>query len=432
MDQQLETICIKEDRHSNLVACLNRYTKPQLKEIVELYGEKTASSAKKQDLVLKAEELIKTSAREGMQRSDESVQSLMETLCQKDLPLEDVENREDVLTLTGKGLVYLKEADGMVSAFVPQDIRVILDAPAPEEDVIRVRMPGFSLDRAEAEQAKYFEEQKKAAEEPAGPIPLPRRASNPDRTERQTEIIRYARALANMYGVYPVTQLKDVWDFNHSPHISPVEVEEAVAKLGDEDGLVTDGRMIANGVLETVEECDAILEKTGRRDVFFYPQEEEVLRFVDGPVISDSEEYYFLRTFLARWIGFDNGASYNEEGLEKSAEIMKELYYCAMRDTSAGDVVKFLVERHISFTDLNDLQRFIDLYTMWTYQLRMWVVKGYKPAELKPEIAQRLNFKLPMDVDPMRRIKLGRNDACLCGSGKKYKNCCLKIMNREA
>lgn len=25
------------------------------------------------------------------------------------------------------------------------------------------------------------------------------------------------------------------------------------------------------------------------------------------------------------------------------------------------------------------------------------------------------------------RMKIGRNDPCPCGSGKKYKNCCLKI-----
>lgn len=26
---------------------------------------------------------------------------------------------------------------------------------------------------------------------------------------------------------------------------------------------------------------------------------------------------------------------------------------------------------------------------------------------------------------PVRKTKIGRNDPCLCGSGKKYKHCCL-------
>ena len=28
-------------------------------------------------------------------------------------------------------------------------------------------------------------------------------------------------------------------------------------------------------------------------------------------------------------------------------------------------------------------------------------------------------------------MKIGRNDACPCGSGKKYKQCCLKRLNRS-
>lgn len=28
-------------------------------------------------------------------------------------------------------------------------------------------------------------------------------------------------------------------------------------------------------------------------------------------------------------------------------------------------------------------------------------------------------------------MKIGRNDPCPCGSGKKYKQCCLKRLNRS-
>ena len=44
--------------------------------------------------------------------------------------------------------------------------------------------------------------------------------------------------------------------------------------------------------------------------------------------------------------------------------------------------------------------------------------------------AQRLAETLPMapDISPYRRIapKMGRNDQCPCGSGKKFKHCCGK------
>jgi uncharacterized protein YchJ len=28
--------------------------------------------------------------------------------------------------------------------------------------------------------------------------------------------------------------------------------------------------------------------------------------------------------------------------------------------------------------------------------------------------------------EPIRREKIGRNEPCTCGSGKKYKKCCLR------
>jgi uncharacterized protein YecA (UPF0149 family) len=30
----------------------------------------------------------------------------------------------------------------------------------------------------------------------------------------------------------------------------------------------------------------------------------------------------------------------------------------------------------------------------------------------------------PSDEEPVEHVKVGRNDPCPCGSGKKYKKCC--------
>jgi preprotein translocase subunit SecA len=40
---------------------------------------------------------------------------------------------------------------------------------------------------------------------------------------------------------------------------------------------------------------------------------------------------------------------------------------------------------------------------------------------------------LPPPVDPIRKeeVEPGRNDPCPCGSGKKYKHCCLKKKRKK-
>lgn len=65
---------------------------------------------------------------------------------------------------------------------------------------------------------------------------------------------------------------------------------------------------------------------------------------------------------------------------------------------------------------------------------RQWVLKGHTPNELPKE--EREHF-MPLPTEPFRleqedakvidlrtRTKVGRNDLCPCGSGKKYKKCC--------
>ena len=52
---------------------------------------------------------------------------------------------------------------------------------------------------------------------------------------------------------------------------------------------------------------------------------------------------------------------------------------------------------------------------------RLWLIKGHTPNELSQD---EILGKIVPFAD-VRRQKVGRNDPCPCGSGKKYKNCCL-------
>ena len=64
---------------------------------------------------------------------------------------------------------------------------------------------------------------------------------------------------------------------------------------------------------------------------------------------------------------------------------------------------------------------------------RLLVLKGHTPAEimkkerkhlrLLPEVEYRASFQGERTV--VKVEKVGRNDPCPCGRGKKYKKCCL-------
>ena len=45
--------------------------------------------------------------------------------------------------------------------------------------------------------------------------------------------------------------------------------------------------------------------------------------------------------------------------------------------------------------------------------IRRWSLKGHTEDEIEKAAAR-----------VVKEIKIGRNDPCICGSGKKYKKCC--------
>ena len=66
--------------------------------------------------------------------------------------------------------------------------------------------------------------------------------------------------------------------------------------------------------------------------------------------------------------------------------------------------------------------------------VRLWENNGHTPNEihekyekpnLRPLSNKPFDFNSANVIDMKTRRKIGRNDPCPCGSGKKYKKCCL-------
>jgi uncharacterized protein YecA (UPF0149 family) len=55
------------------------------------------------------------------------------------------------------------------------------------------------------------------------------------------------------------------------------------------------------------------------------------------------------------------------------------------------------------------------------------VSEGLQPADalVPAQVVRELAIGAPAPPSPARKAKAGRNEPCPCGSGKKYKKCCL-------
>ncbi len=107
------------------------------------------------------------------------------------------------------------------------------------------------------------------------------------------------------------------------------------------------------------------------------------------------------------------GASRSEaEGMTDFA------YFCLLNEDNLGGVLQALSEE-LHFSE-QDLQPCLDLLVTIYNNSPQWKLKGHSPL-----MVRRLRNDAPPEPELLSR-KVGRNEPCSCGSGRKYKHCCGK------
>jgi len=92
----------------------------------------------------------------------------------------------------------------------------------------------------------------------------------------------------------------------------------------------------------------------------------------------------------------------------------------AMNGSSSVNDWLSILEDHDYKPNEAHLKRVIDLLMSMHNSLPTWMNNGWAPNELVDIKYGRKSFY----NEDGSRLKVGRNDPCPCGSGKKYKNCC--------
>ncbi|MGM9922968.1 MAG: SEC-C metal-binding domain-containing protein [Bacillus sp. (in: firmicutes)] len=99
-------------------------------------------------------------------------------------------------------------------------------------------------------------------------------------------------------------------------------------------------------------------------------------------------------------------------------EIMEECVSMIQRQETMPEIVG-MFGKFIAFKDMADLQQFVPKLVSAMNNTRLWSLKGHTPNELSPQPQAQAG-------QSVQTKKVGRNEPCPCGSGKKYKKCCGK------
>ncbi|WP_440329016.1 YecA family protein [Mitsuokella multacida] len=108
-------------------------------------------------------------------------------------------------------------------------------------------------------------------------------------------------------------------------------------------------------------------------------------------------------------------------GVLKAADVAGEIIILLQNGGSLQEAVDYLDEIGL-MKDADKADAIIPLLAALNNATRLWPLKGHTPEDLMAMTGE--GRVIPFDK--VHKARVGRNDPCPCGSGKKYKNCCLR------
>lgn len=292
---------------------------------------------------------------------------------------------------------------------------------------------------------------------------------------------KYFNAMAMLYGIIPLRMAKDII-FSLSPRLVTEAEFFAFAEiarhececyfiLGKEELFQNVGRtkpfdrmLIDVSLLD--ESGDNINEITCLQagKPFYIPDKKQLLEYDDPYYCEDTPEKLSLVDFLKKRCALD----------DDRARVLIGLFVCSIRsvDFKYEDIFDYMESMDVRFKSSRDEERFLNLFNDFHNSTRMPCNCGHTPIEISKMIPSKNCVKSltlgpnilkslqtgEMDIEDLRRqilaaelpseeirldilkqlneinpdepekeqYKVGRNDPCPCGSGKKYKKCCGK------
>lgn len=172
----------------------------------------------------------------------------------------------------------------------------------------------------------------------------------------------------------------------------------------------------------TLMDADKMLaerEKKAELDFADFPYD-QIYEAGDPNYIDATDEYKAFAQYLMNAFSLD---------VLDAADIVGEIYILLQNGESMQEIISYL-ERFGFMKEEKTAAELMEHYTNFALTSKMWSLKGHSPAELeeiKIKNASLVPKKMKNNVVKFvpRSSTVGRNDPCPCGSGKKYKKCCL-------
>lgn len=247
-------------------------------------------------------------------------------------------------------------------------------------------------------------------------------------------VFDYIVSLTNLYGLVHKEKVAEIYNMQNEAKVDNEAIESIM--LNNEQELkhyfvYIDEAYFVQEAITVINEFDDYQEQKKGKP-YYIPNKKELLKYKDEGYFERTPAYRRLYQFIKKVRKTDNIHSVEEV-------CMDIVGYCRF-EMNPMKILKELNKIGIECTSEHDISEALNLITDLANHTRLWGNNGYTPEEmfekferphLQPlsegtlrNVASR-GDKLPKRNPAERVIRVGRNDLCPCGSGKKYKKCCL-------
>lgn len=239
-------------------------------------------------------------------------------------------------------------------------------------------------------------------------------ASLRETAARNTEWLRLTHGMLHYYGTLTYSELLSLLEKYTGSVPSQTELLAVIGEAAAYEGRPkVDTAGVTAG--EAWSAAQVKVEQLARPDLTFYPfTKEQLLQAGEAGYLDRTEAFEGLVDFLAASAG----------NSRKDAEVAaRDFFYLLQNGNTPAELMQSAQEQ-LKIKDKTVVMPLHAYLVRLHNAMRRWSLKGFSSNELSGSAAATANgTEIAVQSNTANR-KIGRNEPCPCGSGKKYKKCC--------
>lgn len=247
-----------------------------------------------------------------------------------------------------------------------------------------------------------------------------------DCLDNNSRILEYVNGLLRYYGLIKKEELLKVIHRTLQLDVNEQDLLNLIRQVKFENDLDEDGFPLNIDHDEhyffhadAVDFPEIISKQNSRKGLAFRALSEKEAQAANTFMLKTARDRY-----MKRIAAFLSSKGWPDEAVR---DCFNEAVYMLNKGEQHLEIIKMFIT-DTEFKSEKELNELIDALTGFINHTPLWELKGWTPAEVRnmnlepepqPEAPSRQQSLFDRDF-----IKVGRNDPCPCGSGKKYKKCC--------